>query len=86
MKNKLITLVLLSFAFFIFTTGCNQTEKPSEKHPVTLTMWHNYGGDMQKTMNSLIDEFNSTVGKDQGIIIDVKEISSSAELNMKVFP
>lgn len=44
-------------------------------------MWHNYGGDMQKTMDYLIDQFNSTVGKEQGIVINVTAISSSAELN-----
>lgn len=50
------------------------------KNPVTLTMWHNFGGDMQVTMDTLIDEFNSTVGKEQGIIISVTAITSSAEL------
>jgi len=44
-------------------------------------MWHNYGGDMQQAMDYLIDQFNSTVGKEQGIVIDVTAISSSSELN-----
>lgn len=52
----------------------------SPSRPVTLTMWHNFGGDMQKAMDALIDEFNSTVGREQGIIINVTAISGSAEL------
>ncbi len=61
--------------------GCSDRDRPSPKDPVTLTMWHNYGGEMQKTMDALIDEFNSTEGKEQGIVINVTAISSSAELN-----
>ena len=63
-------------------SGCaSSSMKLDPKNPVTVTMWHNYGGDMQQTMDTLIDEFNSTAGKEQGIKIDVTAISSSAELN-----
>lgn len=51
------------------------------KEPVVLTMWHNYGGDMQQSMDYLIDQFNSTLGREQGIVIDVTAISSGSELN-----
>jgi len=61
--------------------GCGQRSMLDPKDPVTLTMWHNYGGDMQQTMDYLIDQFNSTVGRDAGIIIDVAAISSGAELD-----
>lgn len=44
-------------------------------------MWHNYGGEKQETIDVLIDQFNSTVGKEKGIIINVTAISSSSELN-----
>ena len=50
------------------------------RNPVTLTMWHNFGGDMQVVMDTLIDEFNATVGKDEGVIISVEAITSSADL------
>ena len=43
-------------------------------------MWHNFGGEMQQTMDELIDEFNATVGKEAGVIISVEVITSSAEL------
>ena len=72
-----ICLALLMLAL----TGCDSADKLSPRDPVTLSMWHNYGGDMQQAMDLLIDEFNSTVGKEQGIIINVTAISSSSELN-----
>ncbi len=62
-------------------SGCKDPSPLDPKNPVTLTMWHNYGGDMQDTMDYLIDQFNSTVGKEQGIVINVEAISSSSELN-----
>ena len=73
----LLTLVFLLGCLF----GCGTTSPLNPKEPVTLTMWHNYGGDMQQAMDYLIDQFNSTVGKEQGIVIDVTAISSSSELN-----
>ena len=63
-------------------TGCDSQKSPLDpSDPVTLTMWHNYGGDMQETMDVLIDEFNRTVGKEKGVVIEVTAVSSSADLN-----
>lgn len=76
---KLLAAVL---ALILTLAGCaGGGDTPlNPKEPVTLTMWHNFGGTMQETMDELIDEFNSTVGKEQGIIINVTAISSSSEL------
>lgn len=74
---------LLLAALMLLTTlaGCGDGSKLDPKDPVTLTMWHNYGGEMQTTMDLLIDEFNATVGNEKGVVIDVAAISSSADLN-----
>lgn len=73
-----IFLILLSLVF-IFACGNNKVSL-NPKQPLTLTMWHNFGADMQKTMDGLVDEFNSTVGKEEGIMLNVTAISSSSEL------
>ncbi len=70
-------LILMVLALLLILSGCAK----APKEPVTLTMWHNYGGDMQQTMDLLIDQFNATVGKEQGIVINVTAISSSSDLN-----
>ena len=72
-----ICLALLMLAL----TGCDSADRLSPRDPVTLSMWHNYGGDMQQTMDLLIDEFNATIGKEKGITINVTAISSSSDLN-----
>lgn len=47
-----------------------------------MTLWHTYGGQADSPMNRLVSEFNKTVGKEKGIVISVK-LMSSAE-NRKV--
>lgn len=81
MKRKSLARTASLCMVTALLAGCGHPGRPSPKDPVTLTMWHNYGGDMQKTMDALIDEFNSTLGREQGIVINVTAISSSAELN-----
>ena len=80
MKKAIALLLTLVFLLGCLSGG-GTTSPLNPKEPVTLTMWHNYGGDMQQAMDYLIDQFNSTVGKEQGIVIDVTAISSSSELN-----
>lgn len=78
--KKFLSLTLILCMFSVFLYGCSLSDNQTD-NTVTLTMWHNYGGDMQQTMDLLIDEFNTTVGKDNGIAINVTAISSSSELN-----
>ena len=79
--KKIIILLLCLVMLLCTFTGCGEKDILDPDHPVTLTMWHNYGGDMQETMDYLIDQFNSTIGKEKGIVINVTAISSSSELN-----
>ncbi len=78
--KKPMTVILTLLLALACLTGCSNTPK----EPVTLTMWHNYGGDMQQTMDLLIDQFNATEGKKQGIVINVTAISSNADLNQSL--
>ena len=79
MKKSIALILTLVLILSVLLTGCSSSVL-DPKNPTTLTMWHNYGGDMQSTMDYLIDEFNATVGKEKGIIINVTAISSSSEL------
>ncbi len=79
--KKTVSLILSLLLLVACFTGCGPALTPSPKDPVTLTMWHNYGGDMQATMDLLIDQFNATVGKEKGIVINVTTISAGSDLN-----
>jgi len=64
--------------------GCGESTKVGPSHPVTLNLWHNYGGQLKDTMDAMIDEFNETTGAEHGIMINVTSISGSATLHEKL--
>lgn len=71
----------LCLAFAVLTAGCGGRSGFNSGEPVTITMWHNYGGVLQETMDELVDEFNASRGRQQGVVINVTSISASRELN-----
>ena len=82
MKRTVLAALALLLLVALCLSGCSSLKSPLDpKNPVTVTMWHNYGGDMQASMDLLIDEFNSTVGKEQGVVVNVTSVASSADLN-----
>ncbi|MDR0380749.1 MAG: extracellular solute-binding protein [Oscillospiraceae bacterium] len=65
--------------------GCGGSNDPLDpKNPVTVTMWHNFGGVMKETIDALIDEFNNSIGRERGVIINVTSIGASKEQNEKL--
>lgn len=83
MKYKMRTLIYICLAVYILS-GCKNGDSLDPKKPVTLAIWHNYGGQMKTLMDEMIDEFNRTVGTDKGIIASVTSISGSAALHDKL--
>ncbi len=85
MKRKMYIIGIISIVLIsVCQSGCSKKSPLTPDNPVTLTMWHNFGAGMQNSMDMLIDEFNSTIGKEEGIIINVTAISSSKELQEKL--
>ena len=56
-----ICLFPVMIAVIVFT-GCGQKKN---EDPVTVTLWHVYGGQTESPLNDLIDEFNETIGKEK---------------------
>lgn len=54
------------------------------KDPHTLTVWHVYGGQTDSPLNNLIEEFNQTVGKEQGINLVVTSVSNTNTIHESV--
>ncbi len=88
--STVMALVTLS----VFTlAGCgsntasdnNYTEvRLNPDKPVSLTIWHYYNGAQQAVFDTLIDEFNSTVGKDKGIYVEGYSQGSVSDLEKAV--
>ncbi len=83
MKKKYVVflLILLLVPLIILTISFI---KLHNNETVTLTLWHNYGGQMKNTMDEMIEEFNGTVGAEEGVFISVTSISGSSTLHDKL--
>ena len=79
-----IALILVAALLLIALSGCAGNTALDPDKPVTLTMWHIYGEQADSPMNRLVEEFNRTVGREKGIIINVTLMSSTAQIGQKL--
>lgn len=79
--KKSIALILSLIILLISVPGCEKKAMPSPENPVTLTMWHVYGSQTKSPLNVIIDEFNNTIGKENGITINVVSVTSSSAID-----
>ena len=83
MKKALAILLVLVF-FLLCFSGCSEKSLLDPQNPVTLTLWHTYGEQADSPMNRLVSEFNKTVGKEKGIVISVKLMSSAGKIGAQL--
>ena len=77
-KHGLAILMAVIMVFAL--TGCGNKSLLSAKEPVELTMWHVYGEQAGSPMDTLVEEFNRTEGKEKGVRVKVTELSSAAKI------
>ena len=84
MKKTLPIIVFICMlALLLF--GCDRQETLlNPQKPVTLTMWHVYGEQADSPMNRYVEDFNRTVGKENGIIINVTLMSNASQIGQKL--
>ena len=80
MKRITAMIICLTIIMTCFS-GCTQRKTPNPENPVTLTMWHVYGSQTTSPLNTVIDDFNRTVGKENGITINVVSVTSSSAID-----
>lgn len=79
-------LVLTHLLTFGITAQASIADLPKldPKNPVELTAWVYYTGPQQQEFEKQVQEFNQTLGAQQGIIIESKSMSNINELTDKV--
>ncbi len=82
MMKKFKMLFLSAFLFLCFSSlsACDSSNN-SSKELTALTIWHVYGAQIDSPMNSIIERFNQTVGKENGVKITVTSISNSTAIH-----
>lgn len=83
-KKKLITAVLTMAVMAACFSGCGKKSPLDPKNPVSLTVWHYYHGAQQAAFDTLVEEFNETVGKDKGIYVQGYSHGSVSDLESAV--
>ena len=81
MIRRFFAFLLAAICVLSQLTGCTPTDRPSSENPVTLTIWHVYGSQTKSPFNTAIDEFNNTVGKENGITVNVVSVTSSSAID-----
>ena len=79
--KKILSIILILAITAVCLSGCSDKTKPDADHPVTLTMWHVYGSQTKSPLNDSIDEFNDTVGRENGVTVDVVSVTSSSAID-----
>ena len=82
MKNKTITSVAAAFLSCLLLGGCFAS--PSKEQPITLDIWHVYGAQTDSPLNDFIRVFNETVGKEQGIQVEVSMVSNNKNIHKHI--
>ena len=85
MKKRWI-IPLAAIASLGFLMGC-QTKKPyglSKKDPISITIWHYYNGVQKEAFDSLVQSFNETEGREQGIFVKALNKGSVDELSSQI--
>lgn len=80
MKKTVYALLFIAMLF----TGCSANQSNHPKETITLNIWHYYNGAQREAFNHLVDEFNETVGKEKGIVVDAYNQGGVNELAEKV--
>ena len=84
--NKFLPRVLAAAAAMMLLAGCGSKADPgfSPANPVNITIWTYFNGEQLEAFNALVDEFNSTVGKEQGITVESSSHGSVTDLENNV--
>ncbi len=78
-RRAIVPVLLLTALLSVVLFGC-----AGEKKPIVLTLWHVYGGQTDSPLNDSIERFNQTVGKEQGIHVQVTSVSNTNTIHKAV--
>ncbi len=79
MNIKKIISAFLALTIIALCAGCGNSSQPT-----VVTLWHVYGGQADSPLNDLIDVFNSTVGAENNIKVQVTSVTNTNTIHENV--
>lgn len=85
-RKQLLSLLLAGASALALLTGCGDkaASSPSPEEPVTITVWTYYNGEQLESFSALVDEFNATTGKENGVTVECSSQGSVNDLETNV--
>ena len=83
MKYRISRILPVVILLCILLQGCSFTSA-GKGHPITISIWHVYGAQTDSPLNDFIREFNETVGKEQGIQVEVSMVSNNKNIHKDI--
>ena len=84
MKPQILIIMLVILVLCaLLLTGCSWASTSTEQ-PVTISIWHVYGAQTDSPLNDFIQTFNETVGKEQGIQVEVSMVSNNKNIHKDI--
>ncbi len=87
MKKKALSLILLISLLLTCLSGCKKDTKTvtlDPRNPIVISVWHYYNGAILNAFDSMLQDFNDTVGKEMGIIVEGHNYGNVADLEKAV--
>lgn len=82
MKKKILLIIILNIIMIFSFISCNKEQnRPSPKNPVVVTLKTYYNDIQLKYLKSKVEEFNETIGFEQGIIVEIESTGFVKKLN-----
>lgn len=81
-KHTCLASLVTVLAFTL--AGCGDKNPLDPKNPVSLTVWHYYNGSQKAAFDTLVQEFNDTVGLEKGIYVQGASKASVPDLEAAV--
>jgi len=80
-----VCLVAALLGSLVSCAGSREAALLNPDRPLTVTLWHYYSGNIKETFDRLVAEFNETVGRDKGIVVDAQSPGDVNQLASAVF-
>ena len=81
MKKLIPIFVIISVTLLVTLVFLGESDRPDPKKPITLTVWHIFVEDMRSVFDEALNEFNHSVGAENGVTVKATSVTDAGVIN-----